>query len=66
MAAYSSLELGHDVLAKAGGTKLKPVKDPACFQSDLATRPNPADHPALRKQRSQSFDATFKTNMLGT
>ena len=27
----------HDVLAKAGGIKLKPVQDPACFQPHLAT-----------------------------
>ena len=27
----------HDVLVQAGGTKLKPVKDPACFQPHLAT-----------------------------
>ncbi len=31
MAAYSSLELGHDVLAKEGGTKLKPVQAPPAF-----------------------------------
>ena len=31
----------------------------------LAARPNPTDHPHIRA-RSHAFDATFKSNMLGT
>lgn len=31
----------------------------------LGARPNPTDHPRLRS-RAHSFDATFKSNMLGT
>ena len=44
---------------------LKAVQDVEAVQH-LGARPNPTDHPALRQQSSQSFDATFKTNMLGT